>query len=97
MIRRLLYHLHLIDLVWLKMYNSEPDLLRMVWKRGGRSYAYGICAPPMFWDINDSALELLPAGEVNFLTHCYIKSWRSYTEGPVCVSQYALPKFGRSM
>ena len=81
MIRRLLYHLGIIDLVWTIDIGGEVRL-RTVWYQDDKKYAFGICTPLGFRDIQNHARELLSDGKLGQGRPTYMKAWISYEQRP---------------
>lgn len=76
MIKRLLYYLGLVELVWTLDMDGDCRL-RMVWHRDGRRYAYAICGP-----CTDGSLsELLPDMRCAGGRNGYMRRWVPYTAG----------------
>ena len=82
--RRLLYHLGIIDIVWTQdtQYCGGDIRLRTVWRTAdGRKFVFGHFGPPHTLDYNHYGVELLPDGHVQApLT--YIESWYHYGSKP---------------
>lgn len=76
--KRLLYYLRIIDLVWTVDQGDGEVRLRTVWHKNGKRYVYGICGPTMSGDVN----ELGPKGTFNKKDSCFIDKWYPYKDNP---------------
>jgi len=88
--RRFLYYLGLIDLVWTRDFENSEIRLRTVWyDKDGNRFAYGICAPP--WFLNQTPVQLLPSGvciPAVGTENGYVKTWYPYHLKPRRRVQY---------
>ena len=77
--RRLLYYIGLIDLVWIQYFEGDIHL-RVVWNgTNGKRYVFGICGPPMFWNVKQNTRELLPGGTLGKENgNSYMSKWFPY-------------------
>lgn len=76
--KRLLYYLGIIDLVWTRDFDGTVRL-RIVWHKDGKRYAYGVCGPIIGYDAPN---ELLPDGRIGSGRASYVAGWYPYQQKP---------------
>lgn len=78
--KRLLYYLGIIDLVWTIDHNGDYRL-RIVWNFKGTPHVFGICGPPLFWDIKKNGARLLSDNTLQSYGNGYLRRWLSFRGG----------------
>jgi hypothetical protein len=79
--RRLLYCFRLIDLAWTIYYDGETAL-RTVWWLDGHPWVFGICAPPLFWDVTKYGGALQKDGSIRAASgNSYLREWVPFSAG----------------